>query len=90
MQSPLMQRITKKEHKTCKEQTNTANKIVQFTAKNHKMVTMIIGMARQKSQGQKGKNRPPKHKTFQSEYKHHRTFLNRILCECNGQEKFNF
>ena len=49
------------------------------------MVAMI--MARQKSQGQKGKSRPPQHKTFQSEYKHPKTFLNQVLYERNDQEK---
>ena len=49
------------------------------------MVTMI--MARKKSQGQKGKSRPPQHKTFQCEYKHPRKFLNQVLYERNGQEK---
>ena len=49
------------------------------------MVAMI--MARQKSQEQKGKSRPPQHKTFQFEYKHPRKFLNQILYESNGQEK---
>ena len=49
------------------------------------MVAMI--MERKKSQGQKGKRRPPQHKTFQSEYKHPRKFLNQVLFESNGQEK---
>ena len=49
------------------------------------MVAMI--MARQKSQGQKGKSRSPQHKKFQFEYKHPRKFINQVLYESNGQEK---
>ena len=60
-------------------------KLFNLLQKNYKMIAMI--MARKKSQCRKGKSRHPQHKTFQSEYKHPRKFLNQVLYESNGQEE---